>query len=97
MGVAAGAGDAADAQQRDTRLASEIMRDRGEALRARRLDRVPQVVGAGVGIFMLFHVAAQALSPHILAGVGFEHRDHRRSEEHTSELQSLMRISYAVV
>src|SRR3546814_4693127 len=85
-------------------------------------------------IFMLFHVAAQTLSPHILAGVGFEHRDdgfalligdrierlvgvldgadrlddrvgrrkgvepHRalRSEEHTSELQSLMRISYAV-
>src|SRR3546814_4420726 len=25
-----------------------------------------------------------------------EPRDHRRSEEHTSELQSLMRISYAV-
>src|SRR3546814_4462531 len=24
------------------------------------------------------------------------HREHRRSEEHTSELQSLMRISYAV-
>src|SRR3546814_3850872 len=24
------------------------------------------------------------------------HQDHRRSEEHTSELQSLMRISYAV-
>src|SRR3546814_7272439 len=25
-----------------------------------------------------------------------EHREHHRSEEHTSELQSLMRISYAV-
>src|SRR3546814_10428710 len=25
-----------------------------------------------------------------------DHRTHRRSEEHTSELQSLMRISYAV-
>src|SRR3546814_5404054 len=32
-------------------------------------------------------------------GAGLEHLDlpdHRRSEEHTSELQSLMRISYAV-
>src|SRR3546814_10853534 len=28
--------------------------------------------------------------------VGFRDRDTRRSEEHTSELQSLMRISYAV-
>src|SRR3546814_11713350 len=26
----------------------------------------------------------------------FEHREHHRSEEHTSGLQSLMRISYAV-
>src|SRR3546814_1974567 len=28
--------------------------------------------------------------------VGHRHRRHSRSEEHTSELQSLMRISYAV-
>src|SRR3546814_10107300 len=28
--------------------------------------------------------------------VGLQHRKHRRSEEHTSELQSLMRIAYAV-
>src|SRR3546814_8365567 len=27
---------------------------------------------------------------------GHRHHQHRRSEEHTSELQSLMRISYAV-
>src|SRR3546814_1070788 len=31
---------------------------------------------------------------HRRAGRGYHH--HRRSEEHTSELQSLMRISYAV-
>src|SRR3546814_5835089 len=31
--------------------------------------------------------------PHECAAIGF---DHNRSEEHTSELQSLMRISYAV-
>src|SRR3546814_6393793 len=32
--------------------------------------------------------------PHLLSGTGAT--DRRRSEEHTSELQSLMRISYAV-
>src|SRR3546814_6115696 len=31
-----------------------------------------------------------------LAGAPLEHPDRERSEEHTSELQSLMRISYAV-
>src|SRR3546814_3093541 len=30
------------------------------------------------------------------AGIGEEGLRHRRSEEHTSELQSLMRLSYAV-
>src|SRR3546814_5181887 len=29
-------------------------------------------------------------------GIGEHEAEHRRSEEHTSELQSLMRISYAV-
>src|SRR3546814_1369815 len=32
----------------------------------------------------------------VLGGVGLHHRQVARSEEHTSELQSLMRISYAV-
>src|SRR3546814_7743465 len=32
----------------------------------------------------------------ILAEAAQHHRGHHRSEEHTSELQSLMRISYAV-
>src|SRR3546814_2309050 len=31
-----------------------------------------------------------------VCGSAFERREHDRSEEHTSELQSLMRISYAV-
>src|SRR3546814_21099104 len=35
--------------------------------------------------------------PHIgIERLGARHRQHDRSEEHTSELQSLMRISYAV-
>src|SRR3546814_1352375 len=33
---------------------------------------------------------------HAAVAAGRARRDHRRSEEHTSELQSLMRISYAV-
>src|SRR3546814_995555 len=44
-------------------------------------------------------VQAQAFDqPQRLAAAAFAHRLHRhdRSEEHTSELQSLMRISYAV-
>src|SRR3546814_4544560 len=40
---------------------------------------------------------AQQLEPRDLAGgIGRIALDQRRSEEHTSELQSLMRISYAV-
>src|SRR3546814_14052446 len=34
--------------------------------------------------------------PTVLPGAPLEMRESRRSEEHTSELQSLMRISYAV-
>src|SRR3546814_9319381 len=33
---------------------------------------------------------------HALSAVRFQRREDQRSEEHTSELQSLMRISYAV-
>src|SRR3546814_6819013 len=47
------------------------------------------------------HVGAMAVDVHQLHRVQFGHRpdlrrEHLRSEEHTSELQSLMRISYAV-
>src|SRR3546814_6264447 len=37
--------------------------------------------------------AMDKIDPEVLAGMGY---DNVRSEEHTSELQSLMRISYAV-
>src|SRR3546814_8655512 len=39
---------------------------------------------------------AVALSPRRVCRVSGPRSEHRRSEEHTSELQSLMRISYAV-
>src|SRR3546814_3131113 len=40
-------------------------------------------------------VSRSPCSQHARQG-GADHGEHRRSEEHTSELQSLMRISYAV-
>src|SRR3546814_1736945 len=48
--------------------------------------------GDGLAAFHAEHVEAEALAQFV------EHRDRSaaRSEEHTSELQSLMRISYAV-
>src|SRR3546814_3666156 len=54
----------------------------------------PQSGARGV----LLHQLVRALIPFIARIVGAEHRRRllRRSEEHTSELQSLMRISYAV-
>src|SRR3546814_6710674 len=42
---------------------------------------------------MLFSVG---MTIYILIAIPYEERDLVRSEEHTSELQSLMRISYAV-
>src|SRR3546814_1604485 len=61
--------------------------------RSTRLDAAEHhhVAGAGPGIGALQAVEPDNLQPLIL-GIG---RDDR-SEEHTSELQSLMRISYAV-
>src|SRR3546814_18608749 len=64
-----------------------------DAGRRTRLDAAEHhhVAGAGPGIGALQAVEPDNLQPLIL-GIG---RDDR-SEEHTSELQSLMRISYAV-
>src|SRR3546814_3651462 len=58
----------------------------------RLLELVPVHVDAGLGQHLLEHVArGDGVG---VGGVG--ERDGERSEEHTSELQSLMRISYAV-
>src|SRR3546814_2334665 len=50
------------------------------------------VEGARVRRLVEVQVAAEGL----VAALAREHHFHARSEEHTSELQSLMRISYAV-
>src|SRR3546814_2827155 len=56
-------------------------------------------LGRPLGIVVLVKAAVDqmALGPAAMALLqALEHRAHQRSEEHTSELQSLMRISYAV-
>src|SRR3546814_3653470 len=55
------------------------------------LDRGVDDFQSGNGICLRDYDGQWPLSPFWIW-----HRDHRRSEEHTSELQSLMRISYAV-
>src|SRR3546814_4725334 len=58
-------------------------------LRIRALDAGAQVLDAA----LVEHVVADLAAP---ADVGLVRFERVRSEEHTSELQSLMRISYAV-
>src|SRR3546814_3726348 len=75
-------------------LYKELDADDGELTRTRKVRR--GVVGERYGqlVEALYGDAAAA---HLDTEVTFEDgRKGRRSEEHTSELQSLMRISYAV-
>src|SRR3546814_8017823 len=62
----------------------------------RRFDEAAEVAAANV---RGDHEAALAILAADLVGAwrDFQRRDLARSEEHTSELQSLMRISYAVL
>src|SRR3546814_6853693 len=56
-------------------------------------DRIERKGDAGVALFGVGGVAARIEQRLDRAGVGFERLVELRSEEHTSELQSLMRIS----
>src|SRR3546814_981467 len=61
------------------------------------LFRSPAAVDADIGADRVAHIDAERLGQFPrprLESIGL--RRQRRSEEHTSELQSLMRISYAV-
>src|SRR3546814_10356507 len=51
--------------------------------------------GHGAEDFILLHIA-DLVPVDVGFGVAFDNDEHVRSEEHTSELQSLMRNSYAV-
>src|SRR3546814_5290441 len=57
-------------------------------------------VAAEIGVVMLIyldHALEARAAQRQVEGRSLDARDLRRSEEHTSELQSLMRISYAVL
>src|SRR3546814_7908049 len=53
-------------------------------------------VGLLLTVLLLMTVITGFIGRYLLAQLGRALRGRRRSEEHTSELQSLMRISYAV-
>src|SRR3546814_9933508 len=58
-----------------------------------------QADAAASAVELAGHVRALSALRPLIEAMGFPHRPYRkpcRSEEHTSELQSLMRISYAV-
>src|SRR3546814_6405338 len=62
-----------------------------------RLDRIGRRMGDQVAPFL--HLSDVVEQPFALVDLDFcrgHQQSHLRSEEHTSELQSLMRISYAV-
>src|SRR3546814_5276015 len=62
---------------------------------ARRLHRGDRLLHRGVDVGLVAHQVAHHADTRAGQAVGLEVR-RVRSEEHTSELQSLMRISYAV-
>src|SRR3546814_5509931 len=64
----------------------KLVVDNGAAYRAQTL----QGICVRLGVQLIY------CRPYAPEGKGKLERWHRRSEEHTSELQSLMRISYAV-
>src|SRR3546814_5858444 len=63
----------------------------GAGMRPGELDELRAAVAEGCRV-----LAARQLAPGILGHISFRIDESRRSEEHTSELPSLMRISYAV-
>src|SRR3546814_6214704 len=78
----------------DPTLAHALVELRGEVQRldVAVLQRLEELAPHGLGGNGLGQVAVDAAGRVVLARGG----EHARSEEHTSELQSLMRTSYAV-
>src|SRR3546814_9821611 len=80
-----------------TRRASDLARPRDREARRLRLDRADRQIararGRGGEIVALDAIDRQVPRS---GDRGAAEGGHRRSDEHTSELQSLMRISYAV-
>src|SRR3546814_9461908 len=57
---------------------------------------INKVCGSGMKAIMFGHDLIKAGSANVVVAGGMESMTNARSEEHTSELQSLMRRSYAV-
>src|SRR3546814_18748793 len=78
-------------------LAADRAKDRGIAQRGCRIDRDDDATAVA---FVDAHAQAtdadDAAKPVVLLERGVAGRLHQRSEEHTSELQSLLRTSYHV-
>src|SRR3546814_10046415 len=82
-------------------VCSSDLGDHVGAGRPRGADADADVAGAGAGVALghvggALDVAGQDMVDRLALLHGGVERVDRRSEEHTSELQSLMRISYAV-
>src|SRR3546814_4778937 len=85
-------GRAGRVRQLDDRAQSQLHAVWGDQRQTRELgDRV--ALGAGIAHH---HRIALAALDGLRDRLAPDHRGNQRSEEHTSELQSLMRISYAV-
>src|SRR3546814_8289604 len=66
-------------------------RDHEQPARRHRFELTLQEPGLGAGLPCVWHPCGRLLA------IARDHAVFERSEEHTSELQSLMRISYAVL
>src|SRR3546814_5015334 len=67
-----------------------------QGLHASEPRRIPSAGRRACGRQILDGIVADQRSDETVAAMLIGHESHKRSEEHTSELQSLMRISYAV-
>src|SRR3546814_10090271 len=77
----------------DADLLEQVAADVAPLVAAHAAEALEQVIAALLGRRDGIVAAAQVL---VEACIGGDQRAVERSEEHTSELQSLMRISYAV-
>src|SRR3546814_2599930 len=90
-----------DDARADGAVPARLFRDPVETLVARNAREVPALLDAldaaqARGLFAAGYLAYEAGKGLAPAWRGAVEADGERSEEHTSELQSLMRISYAV-
>src|SRR3546814_9685973 len=89
--------DAFEKVMSERALRSPEVQEGGQQHREQAVHTVEDTTMAGDNVPRILHPET-ALEPGFqkVSALGDDGEDHARSEEHTSELQSLMRISYAV-